>query len=109
MFYKLPIKPLSLNAAYRGRRFDTPELKRFKKDMRKCLPNIQVPKGKIGIEFIFGVSTSRSDGDNLIKCAQDAIANKYGFNDNVIFEWHIVKDVVRKGKEYISFSIYSLE
>ena len=109
MYTRLNIAGISLNSAYRGRRFDTPKLKQFKKDMDILLPKMKVPKGKLGIEFIFGVSSKNSDTDNLIKCTMDSMATKYGFNDKVVYEIHVVKDDVKKGKEYIAFDIYSLE
>lgn len=104
--FRLPIKPLSLNHAYRGRRFDTAELKQFHKDMARILPNITVPSGKLSVHYRFGVSSKNADGDNLIKCAQDAIATKYQFNDKIIYEWHVWKEDVPKGQEYIEFMIF---
>lgn len=105
--YRLEIKPLSLNEAYHGRRFATEDLKDFKKLMHYFLPNmITIPDGKLSVHFRFGVSSKNADGDNLIKCAQDAIATKYGFNDKCIYEWHVVKEDVPIGKEYIEFMIY---
>lgn len=105
--YRLEIKPLSLNSAYRGRRFKTPALEKFKKDMTLLLPNqIDIPEGNMSVYFRFGVSSKNSDGDNLVKCAQDIIANYYKFNDKRVYEWHIVKEDTKKGEEFIEFHIY---
>lgn len=103
--HRLAIKPLSLNGAYRGRRFTTPELRVFKDSLWYMLPKIEIPDGKLAIYFVFGVSSKNSDGDNLIKCAQDAIAEKYGFNDKRIYEWHVYKEDVKRGQEYIEFDV----
>lgn len=102
---KIDIKPLSVNEAYRGRRFSTPALKAYKELLTYCLPKMKIPDGRLSVSYEFGVSSPRSDGDNLIKATQDIIAEKYGFNDNRIYEWHIKKVVVGKGEEYVGFSI----
>ena len=103
----IKLKPLSLNSAYRGRRFTTPELKSFKNELFYLLPKIIVPKGKLKVRYIFGVSSKNADGDNLIKCFQDAIADTYRFNDKLIYKWDVEKIDVKKGEEYIKFKIES--
>lgn len=102
---KLKIKPLSLNHAYRGRRYTTPELADFKQLIHWTAPKMLIPKGKLMVKYIFGVSSKNADGDNLIKCCQDALAEKYGFNDKNIYKWEVEKIDVEKGKEYIEFEI----
>lgn len=104
----IKVKPISLNHAYRGRRFETYELKAFKRDVAISSPSIKIPSGKLKVKYIFGVSSKNSDGDNLIKCFQDAIAKKYGFNDNRIYKWEVEKIDCEKGEEFISFDISSL-
>lgn len=103
--YYIPIKPISLNEAYRGRRFTTPLLKQYKKDLSVLLPSLIVPEGKLAVQYEFGVSSKMSDGDNLIKSFQDAIAENYGFNDNMIYRWVMEKVNVKKGEEYVRFEI----
>lgn len=105
---RLDIKPLSLNNAYRGRRFKTPELEAFKKAVLWQIPHLEVPKGKLAVRYVFGVSSKNSDGDNLIKVIQDCLATAYGFNDKRIYEWHVTKIDVPKGKEFIEFEIRPL-
>ena len=104
---RLDIKPLSLNCAYRGRRFATPVLAKYKNDLFRLLPKMDVPDGKLSVRYEFGVSSKASDGDNLVKCLQDAIAEGYGFNDNRIYEWYARKVDVPRGKEYVAFEIGS--
>lgn len=49
------------------------------------LPNINLPNWPYMIYFEFGLSSLASDGDNLIKTAQQlSRAKKYGFNDKLI-------------------------
>ena len=71
------------------------------------MPKITVPKGKLEIWFEFGVSSKNSDGDNLHKAITDCIAERYGFNDKMIYAWHGKKVDVKKGSEYIAFEINS--
>lgn len=105
----LDIKPLSLNNAYRGRRFTTKELAKFHADVAKLLPrDLILPAtdhGKLAVRYVFAVSSKNSDGDNLIKVFQDALAERYGFNDKRIYDWHVTKVDVPRGKEYIEFEI----
>ena len=102
---KIKVKPLSLNHAYSGRRFSTPQLEDFKLEVMLLAPKIKVPEGKLSVKYVFGVSTKNADGDNLIKCFQDSIAEIYGFNDKQIYKWQVEKIDVKKGQEYISFEI----
>ena len=101
-------KPLSLNKAYRGRRFTTRDLTDYKKEVTYQLPKLQIPKGKLEVKYIFGCSSKGSDGDNLIKAFQDCLAEFYGFNDNKIYKWTVEKSDIKKGKEFIKFEIKSL-
>lgn len=105
----IKLKALSVNDAYRGRRFSTPELEAFKIDLQYLLPKITVPSGKLEVWYEFGVSSKNADGDNLIKAFQDAIQDQYRFNDKIIYKWHGEKVDVSKGKEYIGFEIKKLK
>lgn len=106
---RLSLKALSLNSAYRGRRFTTPELASYKQAVRLLSPKQVIPEGKLAVRYVFGVSSKNSDGDNLIKCLQDALAERYGFNDKLIYKWNVEKVDVKKGEEYIEFDIYPHE
>lgn len=105
---KLPLKPLSLNAAYRGRRFSTPELKAYKQDISRLLYGSVVVAEKLVAWYEFGVSTTNCDGDNLIKAFQDGLCEALGINDNRIYEWHVRKEKVAKGNEYVAFALTSI-
>jgi Holliday junction resolvase RusA-like endonuclease len=102
---RLNLKALSLNSAYRGRRFTTPALSSYKQAIGLLSPILSVPEGKLKVKYVFGVSSKNSDGDNLIKCLQDALAEKYGFNDKMIYKWEVEKVDVKKGEEFIEFEI----
>lgn len=98
-------KLLSVNKAWRGRRFKTPEYFQFERDILFILPNIQLPKEKLKVSLIFAFSNKLSDIDNPCKLVVDIFQKKYGFNDSQIYELNIKKIIVEKGKEYFEFEI----
>lgn len=107
--HKLPIKALSVNKAYRGRRFASTELKDYKMTLEYLLPQIVQPVGKQRAIYAFGVSSKGADLDNLVKCFQDCLSECYGFNDNLIYEISSKKIDVKKGEEFIEFDLIPIE
>ena len=106
--YHLKIAALSVNEAYKGRKFATDALKQYKHDLGYLLPRIVAPEGKLSVRYHFGVSSKKSDGDNCIKAFQDCLSEMLGINDKMIYEWHIKKIDVPKGEEFIEFDIEKL-
>tara|TARA_R110002111_G_scaffold111038_2_gene170790 strand:+ start:68 stop:409 length:342 start_codon:yes stop_codon:yes gene_type:complete len=106
---KIPLKPLSVNEAWKGQRFKTDKYKTYEKIVALMLPKMKIPIGKLKIEFVFGFSSITSDWDNPVKPIQDILQKKYGFNDSRIYEASVKKKIVPKGKEFIEFKITSLE
>lgn len=110
---KIKIKPLSINEAYRGRRFATPKLKAYKEMLGYLFPKKPTKKiskrEKLQVKYVFGVSSKGGDFDNLVKCFQDCLAEHYGFNDNQIYRAEIEKKIVEKEQEYIEFEIAQLQ
>ena len=106
MATRISIKPLSVNSAYTGKRYATPEYKAFKKSMAWLLPrNLEIPEGNLEIRYTWGVSNSGADVDNPCKPTTDVIASMYGFNDKRVYRVVQEKIIVPKGKEYIEFEI----
>lgn len=105
---QLDIKPLSVNEAYRGRRFSTDAMKGFKKHVLLSLKPKQIPEGKLKINLEWGFSSKASDIDNPIKAFLDCLQVKYGFNDNRVYEMNLKKHIVPKGKEFIKYEIKEL-
>jgi len=103
--YKINIKPLSVNEAFKGRRFKTGEYKEYEYTLFYLLPKIKIPEGKLELNIFVGFSSSGSDVDNIAKPFADILQKKYKFNDNRIYKLIIEKETVKKGHEYISFSI----
>ena len=104
---RVDIKPLSVNEAWQGRRFKTPKYKAYERDVLKLLRPMSIPEGDLVIDLTWAVSNKASDWDNPIKPFVDILQKKYGFDDKRIVEARVRKVKVKKGKEYIDFSIYS--
>ena len=103
---RVDIKALSVNQAWQGKRFKTPKYKQYTIDVLKILPWIKVnPFGHLKAFYEFGVSNMGSDVDNMVKCFQDQLQTKYAFKDSRIIEFTARKVKVKKGEEYIKFSI----
>lgn len=104
----IKIKPLSVNRAYKGRRFRTPEYNAYEKELLYTLPKIDMPEPPYKISYVFGMSLS-SDIDNPTKLFQDILCKRYNFDDRYIFEINIKKVKVKKGSEFIQFQIEHYE
>ena len=111
--HKIQIKALSVNLAWMGRRFKTQAYKDYEQELSLLLPN----KGKFKhinwteqLEFILevGYSNKNADVDNFLKPFLDVCQNKYLFNDNKIYKLVVEKKIVKKGCEYIRFSINNI-
>jgi len=106
----LGIKPVSVNKAWKGRRFKTPAYKAFERDLLLMLPRkIEIPDGALHLSLMFGFSSKRADIDNPIKLVTDVLQKKYGFNDNRIYKLDVEKTDVAKGHEFIGFAISSYD
>lgn len=106
MMIRINIKPLSVNQAFKGRRFHTAYHKEWTKTVNMLLPpTIDLPLPPYEIYLKFGFSSDSSDWDNPIKQVQDTLAEKYGFNDKLIKKGVVETDKVKKGNEYFEFEI----
>ncbi len=106
---RLPIKPLSVNDAWKGRRFSTADKKEYERRVTRMLPDINIPSGPYEVYYKFGFSSAASDWDNPIKPLQDILAKKYKFNDKLIKRAIVETEKVEKGNEYIQFQIKTLK
>lgn len=109
MNIELQIKPLSVNEAWQGKRFKTPQYSKYERDLLLMLPKAKAEFSDIlRIELFFGFSSAGSDIDNPVKPILDILQKKYKWNDNQIFEMNLRKCKVEKGKEFIHIGIYPL-
>ena len=104
----LDIKPLSVNCAWKGRRFKTDKYNRYISDVLRMLKPVKVPDGPLELYLKFGFSSASSDFDNPVKCFVDCLQKKYGFNDKMIKRCIIEVDQVKKGKEFIEWDLKAL-
>lgn len=109
-FINLQIKPMSVNDAWQGRRFKTPEYRKYQKAMLMLLPSsVKIEKDvKLSIQLWYGFSSKASDIDNPCKLVLDILQKKYKFNDSQVYELIQHKDIVKKGEEFIKINITEL-
>ena len=105
---RIEIKPLSINEAYSGKRHRTRAYNQYINDVSYQLKKIALPMPPFSLSYEFGYSSKGSDIDNAVKPITDILQKRYGFNDNQVYELHVVKKIVKKGKEYIKFKIEAL-
>lgn len=102
---EIKIKPLSVNECWQGRRFKTPEYKKYEKYVRVQLPKQKISAPPFAINIEFGFSNSLADIDNPLKPFLDILQKKYGINDRDIYELTVKKIIVKKNQEFIKFKI----
>jgi Holliday junction resolvase RusA-like endonuclease len=105
---RLDIKPLSINAAFKGRRFKTDKYKDYERAVLAMLPKMTVPEGYLSLTLRFGFSSKNADIDNPVKLVCDILQKKYGFNDRLIKRLVVDVEHVAKGKEFIDWEIEAL-
>ena len=101
----LNIKSLSVNDAWKGKRFKTDKYKSYERHLMMILPRMSIPDGNLSLYVEWGFSYSGRDIDNPLKPFIDILQKKYGFNDNRIYELVIKKKSCKRGKDYINFEI----
>lgn len=106
---RIAIKPLSVNEAWKGRRYKTDAYKQYQNSLLWLLPRLKIPQPPYEIHFKFGFSSTLSDWDNPVKPTQDVLSKKYGFDDKLIRKAIVETEIVAKGKEYIEFALKRLE
>jgi len=91
---EVKIKPLSVNEAWRGRRFKTPEYTKYEKTVLLMLPKKTFETKPLKVSLIFGFSSNSSDLDNPAKLILDIFQKKYSINDKNIWELKIKKEIL---------------
>ena len=108
---RVMIKPFSQNKARRGKQVKTAECDVFMTKLALLLMKEdprpkKLPEGDLEIHFVWGMSYyAVSDYDNPIKTAQDVIATHYGIDDRRFVGGSQRKVKVKKGEEFIQFTI----
>lgn len=106
---RIEVKPMSVNAAWEGRRVKTDEYKAYEQGVLSMLLENNIPEPPYRITLIFGVSNPASDIDNPVKLFIDILQKKYKFNDKEIYEMLVKKVIVGKRREYCEFTLQHIE
>ena len=104
MNIKLHIKPLSVNQAWKGRRYKTDAYNRYESELMAMLPDYEITSFR-GLVLTFGFSNMQSDVDNPTKLVIDILQKRYGVNDRDLMELHLYKQKVAKGNEFIKIEL----
>lgn len=107
MLISLPIKALSVNQAYRGRRFASVELKQYKQDVGYLLHLFKPITGEIELRYKFHIKNyNRTDVGNLEKPLTDILVETGLIPD----DRHVKKITLEKfkGKDSIEIEILSI-
>lgn len=104
---RIEIKPLSVNKCWQGKRFKTKDYENYERELMLLLPpfDFKQTKEPLCANYLIGVSNLAFDVDNALKPLQDVLQKKYNFDDRYIFDLRIRKVLVRKGFEFVEFSI----
>jgi len=105
---KIDVKPMTMNQAYRGKRYKSDLYKTYIAACMIRMRPMEIPEGELELHLQIGVSNRGFDVDNCAKPFIDILQKKYGFNDNRIYHLSIYKRIVPKGQEYISFDIFKI-
>lgn len=105
MIINLKIKPLSVNKAWQGKRFKTPDYKKYEIQMLRMLPNIEIKEFK-QLKITYGFSNMMSDIDNPTKLVLDILQKRYNVNDRDLIYLVLHKVKTKKGEEFIEIELY---
>jgi len=99
----IPVKPLTNNQAWAGRRFKSAKYKQFEKDVDKLLPKAKnTIKGEVEIHYTFHIKNyGLTDIDNLIKATQDLVVKKGYIEDDRKIVWLSAEKIKSKEEKII--------
>lgn len=103
---RIDLKPLSVNDAWRGRKFSTPAKKtyerRVKQELEWCILEDCIAPYEIHFKFWI---PKLQDYDNCIKVTQDILCEHFWINDRDIYKAVIEKVPVKAWQEYFEIEI----
>ena len=105
MIINLQIKPLSINVAFQGKRYKSPEYKKYEIQVLRLLPDIEIKEFK-RLKITYGFSNMMSDIDNPTKLVLDLLQKKYNVNDRDLIYLVLHKEKTKKGEEFIEIDFY---
>lgn len=102
----IDVKPLTVNKAWKGRRYKTADYEKYETDIALLLPYCETPfEGPIEVTYYFHMKNHKlSDWDNPIKPIQDILVKRgYIIDDRYIYAGHGYK--IPDDEEYIEVHI----
>lgn len=102
---RVGVKPMSVNRAFKGRRFRSKEYDLYEKMVVSMLPKLRIPEPPYHVYYRFFFSNTNADIDNPAKLCTDILQKFYNFNDKNVYRLTIEKHIVKKGQEYFEFMI----
>lgn len=83
MKIELPIKPISINAAFQGRRYKTVACKDFERDAFRLLKKHHKIPGEVQIHYTFYLANHKmTDVSNVVKVLEDVLVKCGYFEDD---------------------------
>ena len=108
---RVNIKAMSVNDAWKGRRFPTDLYEVFREKVslllrKKDTPKVDTGKGWLFAHYRWGISTmGKSDTDNPCKQFQDVLFDRYGLKDVRVRFLILEKVKAEKGEEFIDWEV----
>lgn len=106
---QLNVKPLSVNQAWQGKKYKTPQYVKYEKILLALLPQISIPQIPLKLNIQYHFSSKLADIDNPTKPLLDILQKKYKINDKDIHQLNLSKYITQKGKEKIIIEITHIE
>ena len=109
---KLPIKPLSTNSLYVGRKVRSKAFRQFEADMATLLAVKRPPAPPADVPLALDIrmgTTRRQDLDNGLKALIDSICNYFSIDDRRIAGLTAVRVTVKPGDEFVTFQFSAFD
>lgn len=98
---------LSVNMAWAGRRFKTPQYQAFEEEMLYSLPKKQKVYGEVEMHYEFRVKNMRRDVSNMIKPLEDILVKK-GYIEDDRFVTYLTAKKIKSDVEGFTVQILPL-
>lgn len=109
MKISLDLRPLSVNRAYKGRRFNTFEKHVYDAKLRFLLPKIVIPGPYYRVHYKFFLKNFKiTDQQNFLKCLTDGIVRRGIIKDDRFIIWELIEKFP-SDKDRIEIDIESAE
>lgn len=105
----LPVKPLSTNDMWMGRKRRSFEYQKFRRQMFKALKeysNLHSIKGNMVLIAEVGLSSAAADLSNTVKAMEDVLMEYFKLDDKHTVDIHLRKFLVYRGDEFIKVKIH---